>query len=160
MMHFGGGVPGELPITMAPRMQLGGVAPGDLPITMCKQPSQGDARLAALAAKLPNGATLPTTLAAEVPAMPAIADAAGGTPLPATSAANVPATPPLGEAAEPLQIEDAKPADASGAFGPGAVASETPENKSKLSALAAKILVARGAMIDDRAKALWACMYF
>ena len=150
MMQFGGGVPGELPITMASRMQLGGVAHAELPITMCKQPSQGDARLAALAAKFPNGATLPTTLAPEVPAMPAIANAAGGTPLPATSAANVPATPPLGEAAGPLQIEDAKPADAS----------ETPESKSKLSALAAKILAVRGAMKDDRAKALRACMYF
>ena len=147
--HFGGGAPGELPITMAQRMQLGGDAPGDLPITMCKQPSQGDARLAALAAKLPNGAPLPATFAAKVPAMPALGDAAK----------------------PPAALEDAKPADASGAVGPaaledakpadasGAVASETPKDASKLSALAAKILAARCAMSDERAKALWACMY-
>ena len=134
--HFGGGLPGELPITMAQRMQLGGDAPGDLPITMCKQPSQGDARLAALAAKFTDGDPLPATFAAKVPAMPA-----------------------LGDAAEPpAALEDAKPADASGAIGP-AVASETPKGQGRLSALAAKILVARCMMQDERAKALWACMY-
>ena len=105
--HFGGGAPGELPITMAQRMQLGGDAPGELPITMCKQPSQGDARLVALAAKLPNGAPMPATLAATLAAK------------------------------EPMALEDAKPADASGAFGPGAVASETPKDESKLLALTA-----------------------
>ena len=125
--HFGGGLPGELP---------GGDAPGHLKITMCKQPSQGDARLAALAAKFPAGA------------------------------------PALGDAAKPpAALEDAKPADASGAVGPaaledakpadasGAVASETPKDASKLSALTAKILAARCSMSDERAKALWACMY-
>ena len=110
--HFGGGLPGEL---------LGGDAPGHLKITMCKQPSQGDARLAALAAKFPAGAPMPA----------------------------------LGDAAKPpAALEDAKPADAS-----GAVASETPKDASKLSALTAKILAARCAMSDERAKALWACMY-
>jgi len=132
--HFGGGLPGELP---------GGDAPGHLKITMCKQPSQGDARLAALAAKFPD------TFAAKVPAMPALGDAAK----------------------PPAALEDAKPADASGAVGPaaledakpadasGAVASETPKDASKLSALTAKILAARCSMSDERAKALWACMY-
>jgi hypothetical protein len=127
--HFGGGLPGELP---------GGDAPGHLKITMCKQPSQGDARLAALAAKFPAGAPMPA----------------------------------LGDAAKPpAALEDAKPADASGAVGPaaledakpadasGAVASETPKDASKLSALTAKILAARCSMSDERAKALWACMY-
>ena len=126
--HFGGGLPGELP---------GGDAPGHLKITMCKQPSQGDARLAALAAKFPAGAPMPA----------------------------------LGDAAKPPAAFDAKPADASGAVGPaaledakpadasGAVASETPKDASKLSALTAKILAARCSMSDERAKALWACMY-
>jgi hypothetical protein len=163
MMNAGGGVPGDIPITMASGMQLGGRAPTDLPITMCNQPmcSQGDARLAALAAKLPNGAPLPDTLAAKVPAMHAIGDAAGEAPWPAASAANVHAMPALGDAAKPLAaIEDATAADASGAFGAGAVASEAPKDTSKLSALTAKIMVARGTMKDERAKALWACMYF
>ena len=98
---------------------------------------------------------------AKVPAMPAIGDAAGEAPWPATSAAYVPAMPALGDAAKPLAaIEDATAADASGAFGAGAVASEAPKDTSKLSALTAKILVARGTMKDERAKALWACMYF
>ena len=66
-MHFGGGVPGELQIAMAQRMQLGRDAPGDLPITMCNQPSQGDARLTALAANLPRGGPLPATIAAKGP---------------------------------------------------------------------------------------------
>jgi hypothetical protein len=138
--HFGGGAPGELPITMAQRGQLGGGAPGDLNITMCNQPSQGDARLVALAAKLPNGAPMPATLAA-------------------TLAAKEPmALEDAKPADAPGALEDAKPAGASGAVVP-AVASETPKGKSKLSELAAKILVARGMMQDERAKALWACMY-
>ena len=58
MMQLGGGAPGDLPITMAQRMPLGGHVPGELPITMCQRPSQGDARLTALAAKLPLGAPL------------------------------------------------------------------------------------------------------
>ena len=151
MMSVGGGVPGDIPITMASGMPLGGHTPKDLPLLMCNQPSQGEARLATLAAKLPQGAPLPDTLAATVPAMLAIGDAAGEAPLPATSAANVPVMPAL---------EDATAADASGAFGAGAVASGAPKDTSKLSALTAKILGARGAMKDERAKALWACMYF
>ena len=159
-MHFGGGVPGEMQIAMAQRMQLGRDAPGDLPITMCNQPSQGDARLTALAANLPRGGPLPATIAAKGPAMAALGDAAGGAPLPATFVAKEPAMPALEDAAEPpAALKDAKPAGRLRLADAPAVASETPKDESKLSALAAKILAARGSMLDERAKALWACMY-
>lgn len=157
-MHFGGGVPGEMQIAMAQRMQLGRDAPGDLPITMCNQPSHGDARLTALAANLPRGGPLPATIAAKGPAMAALGDAAGGAPLPATFVA--PAIPALEDAAEPpAALKDAKPAGRLQLADAPAVASETPKDESKLSALAAKILAARGSMLDERAKALWACIY-
>ena len=154
-MQLGGAAPGDLPITMAQRMQLGGGAhvPGELPITMCQKPSQGDARLTALAAKLPLGAPLPAPAIANGPGMRAIGDAAVPPPALAIGDAAVP----------PHALADAEPTDASaGAFGPGAVASGTPKGKSRLSELTAKIMAARCGMKDERAKALWAlwaCMY-
>jgi hypothetical protein len=152
-MHFGGGVPGEMQIAMAQRMQLGRDAPGDLPITMCNQPSHGDARLTALAASLPRGGPLPAT-----PAMAALGDAAGGAPLPATFVA--PAIPALEDAAEPpAALKDAKPAGRLQLADAPAVASEKPEGESRLSAMAKRIQAARGSMLDERAKALWACIY-
>ena len=136
-MHFGGGVPGEMQIAMAQRMQLGRDAPGDLPITMCNQPSHGDARLTALAANLPRGGPLPATIAAKGPAMAA-----------------------LGDAAEPpAALKDAKPAGRLQLADAPAVASEKPEGESRLSAMAKRIQAARGSMLDERAKALWACIY-
>ena len=159
-MHFGGGVPGELQIAMAQRMQLGRDAPGDLPITMCNQPSHGDARLTALAANLPRGGPLPATIAAKGPAMAALGDAAGGAPLPATFVATEPAIPALEDAAEPpAALKDAKPAGRLQLADAPAVASETPKGESKLSAMAKRIQAARGSMLDERAKALWACIY-
>ena len=157
-MHFGGGVPGEMQIAMAQRLQLGRDAPGDLPITMCNQPSHGDARLTALAANLPRGGPLPATIAAKGPAMAALGDAAGGAPLPATFVA--PAIPALEDAAEPpAALKDAKPAGRLQLADAPAVASETPKGESKLSAMAKRIQAARGSMLDERAKALWACIY-
>lgn len=159
-MHFGGGVPGEMQIAMAQRMQLGRDAPGDLPITMCNQPSHGDARLTALAANLPRGGPLPATIAAKGPAMAALGDAAGGAPLPATFVAKEPAIPALEDAAEPpAALKDAKPAGRLQLADAPAVASETPKGESKLSAMAKRIQAARGSMLDERAKALWACIY-
>ena len=134
-MHFGGGVPGEMQIAMAQRMQLGRDAPGDLPITMCNQPSQGDARLTALAANLPRGHTLPATFVA--PAIPALEDTAE----------------------PPAALKDAKPAGRLQLADAPAVASEKPEGESRLSAMAKRIQAARGSMLDERAKALWACIY-
>ena len=159
-MHFGGGVPGEMQIAMGQRMQLGRDAPGDLPITMCNQPSHGDARLTALAASLPRGGPLPATIAAKGPAMAALGDAAGGAPLPATFVATEPAIPALEDAAEPpAALKDAKPAGRLQLADAPAVASEKPEGESRLSAMAKRIQAARGSMLDERAKALWACIY-
>ena len=140
MMQLGGGAPEDLPITMAPRMPLGEHVPGELPITMCQRPSQGDARLAALAAKLPRGAPLPAPAIANGTGMRAIGDAA----VPPHALA-------IGDAAVPPHaLADAEPTDApAGAFGLGAVASGTPKDNSKLTA-------------RERAEALWAlwaCMY-
>jgi hypothetical protein len=153
LLQLGGGAPGDLPITMTPKMQLGGHVPGELPITMCQRPSQGDARLTALAAKLPLGAPLPAPAIANGPGMLAIGDAAAPPPALAIGDAAVP----------PHALADAERTDATaGAFGPGAVSSGTPKGNSKVAAMTAKIMAARLGMKDERAEALWAlwaCMY-
>ena len=139
---------------MASQMNMvarnGGGAAGELPITYCQQPSQGDARLKALTAKLPgSGISQAPSDAGRM----ALADAAA----------------PTGPHA-PLALADAAAAVASGAFASGVGASGgansaedaskgTPNGKSGLSALTAHILIACQGMKDDRAEALWACMY-
>ena len=141
MMQLGGGAPGDLPITMTQNRQLGG-HPGDLPITMLPRPSQGDTRLAALAAKLPLGVPGPFTAPAIVygPGMRAIGDVVVPAPTLAIGDAEAP----------PHALTGSEPTDApAGAFGLGAVASGTPKDNSKLTA-------------RERAEALWAlwaCMY-
>ena len=125
-----------------------GKEPGDLPGLTLYPPSQGGARLSALAKALPLGAPMPAIL-------PAIADAAG---LAIADAAGMPALADAAANVMPV-IAGAEATAASGAVDPGAVASVAKQAPSNLAALTAKIFQARTNMKDDRAKALWACMY-
>jgi len=124
--------------------QNGGGAAGELPITFCQRPSQGDARLKALTAKLPgSGISQAPNDAGRL----ALADAA---------APPGPNAPPLADAAAAV----ASGVGASGGANSAEDASKgTPNGKSGLSALTEKILTARHSVKDDRAEALWACMY-